>query len=180
MHRERLAWGLTVAFAAMSGALLVAGLLGNPLGLVVAAVFAAVAALVWYQASGRLASRVYRRVERRAAVDGGRGGFGAGPREEWTGPHRRRGRGQRRQPEGAGRGEAGRETIGGRRPVGATGDGRLTAREAYAVLDLEPGADADAVRDAYRERIKAVHPDAPEGDEAAFRRVRSAYERLAD
>lgn len=160
MHRKRLSTGLTVAFAGMSAVLAVVGALTNPVALVVAAVFAAVAGVLWYQASGRLASRVYRRVERQAAVDGG-----AGPRAEWTGPHRR---GRTRRPPGGDRVE---------RPAD---DGGLTAREASAVLDVEPDADAEAVRAAYRERIKDVHPDAPGGDEAAFRRVRTAYERLSD
>lgn len=47
-------------------------------------------------------------------------------------------------------------------------------RTAFAVLDLDPDAGADAVRSAYRRKVKEVHPDAG-GDEAAFRRVREAY-----
>lgn len=47
---------------------------------------------------------------------------------------------------------------------------------ALAELGLEPDADVDvaAVRAAYRERAKEVHPDQG-GDEAAFRRLRNAY-----
>lgn len=181
MHRQRLATGLTVAFAAMSALLAVAGILGNPIALVVALVFAGVAALLWYDASGRLASRIYRRVEQRAAVGGSgtrssgdRGGFGAGPREDWDGPHQRRGRrrNQRARTSNGVRGQRG--------AVNAPDDGPLTAKQAYDVLDLEVGADDETVRAAYRDRIKDVHPDTPDGDEAAFRRVRSAYERLSD
>ncbi len=150
----------------MSVVLGVAGVLTNPIALVVAAVFAAVAGLLWDQASGRMASRVYRRVERQAAVDGGRGGFGAGPRDTWTSPSRRQGRRSRRT--GSSRGRAPDQTDG------------LSAREAYRILDLDPEADAARVRAAYRERIKQVHPDTAGGDEAAFRRVRAAYERLSD
>jgi hypothetical protein len=152
----------------MSLVLAVVGLATNPAILLLAAVFAVVAGVFYYQASGRLARRVYRGVERQAAVNGGaragRGGFGAGPREEWRGPRRGPGDGRRRR-------------RGPRRPPQ---DDRQTAREAYATLGLEPGADQAAIRDAYRDRIKAVHPDTEGGDEAAFRNVRAAYERLAD
>ena len=177
---------MAVTFAALSLLLAVAGVLTNPIALVVAVVFAGVAGLLYYQASGRLAKRVYRRVERQAAVDGGtdarwnrtsRGsaGFGAGPREEWSDPRRREGRGSGRRT--AGRGRAG--SAGGRRSP-ASSSAEVTAAQAYDVLDLDPGADQDAIRTAYRERIKDVHPDAEGGDEDAFRRVRTAYERLSD
>jgi hypothetical protein len=161
----------------MSLVLAVVGLLTNPAVLVLAVVFGVVAGLMYDQASGRLARRVYRRVERQAAVDGGvragrgsrsgrgaragRGGFGAGSREEWRGP----GRGRERN---------------GRRRARRSRRGGLAADEAYDTLGLEPGADQAAIRDAYRERIKEVHPDTEGGDEAAFRRVREAYERLSE
>lgn len=176
VQRQRLVQGLTATFGGMSLVLAVVGILTNPAVLILAAVFGVVAGLMYYQASGRLARRVYRRVERQAAVDGGaraggaragRGGFGAGPREEWRGPHR-------------GRASTGRRRRTGARRARANGDGGLAAREAYDALDLEPGADQAAIRDAYRERIKEVHPDTEGGDEAAFRRVRDAYERLSD
>lgn len=184
MEQRRVVQGLTVTFGAMSVVLAVVGLVTNPIALVLGVFFAGVTGLLYYQASGRLARRVYRRVEQRAAVDGGtadgprearagRGGFGAGPREAWTGPRQQGGRGAR-DPRGASRG-AQRSTRGAA-PV----DDGLTARQAYDVLGLEPDADQEAVRSAYRDRIKEVHPDAEGGDEAAFRRVRSAYERLAD
>lgn len=61
------------------------------------------------------------------------------------------------------------------------GDGRAsdepTAAEAYRTLGLEPGADADAVRAAYRDRVRETHPDQG-GDEDVFREVTAAYERL--
>lgn len=179
----------------MSAVLVAAGLVANPIALVVGVVFAGVAVLLWYQATGRLASRLYRRVERRAAAgsgrggaadgrggvaDGrsgvadGRGGFGAGPREDWTAPNQRRGRRNRQRTQTT-RGGTGQRSV-----RNGSGGGQLTAREAYDVLDLDAGADADAIRAAYRDRVKDVHPDAPDGDEAAFRRVRAAYERLSD
>ncbi|MFB6106157.1 MAG: J domain-containing protein [Halobacteriaceae archaeon] len=59
------------------------------------------------------------------------------------------------------------------RETGAPRDGRR-AGEAFRTLGLPPDADPAAVRAAYRERVKAVHPDHG-GDEAAFQRVREAY-----
>jgi hypothetical protein len=166
--RDRIVQGLTVAFGGMSLALVLVGVATNPALLVLAAVFAVVAGILYYQASGRLARRVYRRVERQAAVDGGtragRGGFGAGPRAEWRGPRR----GPR---DGRGRGPGPRRSEQRNEP---------SDRKAYATLGLEPGAPQTAVRDAYRDRIKEVHPDAEGGDEAAFREVQEAYEVLSE
>ena len=52
--------------------------------------------------------------------------------------------------------------------------------EAYAVLGLEPGAGPEAVREAYRERVKEAHPDTPGGSSEEFIRVREAYEYLRE
>ena len=52
-----------------------------------------------------------------------------------------------------------------------------TVEEAYETLGLEPGADLESVRRAFRERAKETHPDRG-GDPEAFIRVREAYERL--
>jgi hypothetical protein len=46
---------------------------------------------------------------------------------------------------------------------------------AFERLGLSPGADADAVRSAYRRKIKEAHPDHG-GDQEEFRRVREAYD----
>ncbi|MFC7228468.1 J domain-containing protein [Salinirubellus salinus] len=51
---------------------------------------------------------------------------------------------------------------------------------AYAVLGLEPGAGPEAVRAAYRERVKEAHPDTPGGGVEEFIRVREAYEYLRE
>ncbi len=180
--------GLTITFAAMSVALAIAGLFGNPIGLVVAIVFAGIAGLLYYQASGRLARRVYRSVEDRASMgtsgarrqrrrtrQSSREGVGAGPKDDWTGPHQRRGRDSRaRQRQQQTVGDGG---TGGQR---ATTQQGMSSSRAYDVLDLDPGADQATIRAAYRERIKEVHPDTETGDEDSFRRVRSAYERLSD
>lgn len=47
-------------------------------------------------------------------------------------------------------------------------------REAFDALDLSPSADVDAVRSAYRDRVKEAHPDHG-GSEDAFKDVREAY-----
>lgn len=52
-------------------------------------------------------------------------------------------------------------------------------REACEVLGVDPQADVDAIRSAYRERVKETHPDHG-GDEDAFKRVRWAYEYLKE
>ncbi|SMO72093.1 J domain-containing protein [Halorubrum cibi] len=51
--------------------------------------------------------------------------------------------------------------------------------DAYAELGLSTDADADAVKRAYRERVKETHPDRG-GDEEAFRRVQEAYATASD
>lgn len=66
------------------------------------------------------------------------------------------------------------------RSDGEDGQGeRPTVAEAYETLGLDPGADLEAVRRAYRERAKETHPDCG-GDPEAFIRVREAYERLRE
>ena len=63
----------------------------------------------------------------------------------------------------------------GRRSVGERLQQARSAESAYAVLGLPSDASESAVRRAYRERVKEVHPDQG-GDEAEFRRVREAYD----
>ena len=55
-----------------------------------------------------------------------------------------------------------------------------TRSEAARVLGVDADADQVAIRRAYRERVKRVHPDADGGSEAAFVRVRESYERLRE
>ena len=50
---------------------------------------------------------------------------------------------------------------------------------AFGRLGLPPSAGADEVKDAYRAKVKEVHPDHG-GDEAEFRRVREAYATARD
>lgn len=64
---------------------------------------------------------------------------------------------------GAGRSSA-RGPVGRADPIG----------DAFDELGLDRDADIDAVKGAYRERVKETHPDQG-GDEESFRRVREAY-----
>lgn len=191
MHGPRIVTGLAAVFGGMGVLFAVFGLVYSPAFFVVAALFGAVTYFLWYHASGRMADRLYRGVERQASTDDPeRGGFGAGPREGWTPPRdgqRARAEAGRGGRAGAGGRRAGRARAGrggdarGRRQRVRAGDGpELSAREAYRILDLEPGADRDAIKASYREKVKDVHPDSPEGDEEAFKRVKEAYERLSD
>lgn len=50
-------------------------------------------------------------------------------------------------------------------------------REACEVLGIDPGASREAVRAAYRERVKEVHPDRG-GDPERFQEVQWAYDYL--
>ena len=167
MSSSGLVVGLGSVFAGLTVVLGVLGFAYNPVALVLAVPFLVVTYFLWYHASGRLHASVRRQA---SGARGGEstGGFGAGPREEWTGPRR---------------GQEGFNTG-----TGGTNRGRATAQqrfvpsrtESYRVLGLDPGADEAAVRSAYRERVKEVHPDTEEGNEQAFKRVNEAYERLSD
>lgn len=165
MNRTRFLFGLAAVLAGIATLQFVLAFAYTPALLGVALPFGAAAYLVWYQASGRLRERVerggagrYRRTET--------GGFGAGPRESFSG---------RRGGFDAGETRSGR----GGRASPRTDDGP-SAAEAYRTLGLDADADEEAVRRAYRERVKAVHPDREDGDEEAFKRVNDAYERLQE
>lgn len=53
-----------------------------------------------------------------------------------------------------------------------------TQRDARQVLGVESDAGPAAIRRAYRERVKEVHPDTAGGSEEEFKRVTAAYEQL--
>jgi hypothetical protein len=199
VYGSRIVSGLAVVFGGMAAVFVALAVAYNPVFLAVAAVFGAAAYFVWYHASGRFARRLYRGVESQAQPQGGN----AGPREEWVPPRdgqsareaagrqrrasarggRRAGQRNARRPGSPGgpRREPGRGNAraGGARAGVPPNDG-ITTREAYDRLGLDPGADADAVRSAYRERVKEVHPDTDGGDEDEFKRVKDAYERLSE
>ncbi|WP_049898986.1 J domain-containing protein [Halococcus agarilyticus] len=172
MTRSRLVIGLGAVFAGLTVLTTVLGFVYSPVALALAAAFGVTTYFLWYHASGRLRRRVHR--DARAAGSGRAkstartrtDGFGAGPREGRTGPRERR---------GFDAGRSRRRDVGGRRRQA----GPSTA-EAYRTLGLEPGADETAVRSAYREKVKEVHPDADDGSERAFKRVQSAYDHLSD
>lgn len=47
----------------------------------------------------------------------------------------------------------------GQQPPAAAAPGRMSIAEAYEILGLQPGADAEAVQRAYRELMRRNHPD---------------------
>ncbi|MFC4447662.1 J domain-containing protein [Halorussus aquaticus] len=184
MQQDRLLFGLAAVLAGIATLEFVLAFVYTPALFAIAVPFAVAAYLVWYHASGRLREQVvsgrareYRRAESET------GGFGAGPRDSFSG--RRggfddgrggfgaRGSRERRRARGA-RGARG-QRAGGARTVGDTGP---SAAEAYRVLGLDADADSEEVRRAYREKVKAVHPDRESGDEEEFKRVKEAYEVL--
>jgi hypothetical protein len=61
-----------------------------------------------------------------------------------------------------------------------SGDATAAEPPAHAVLGVEPDASQQAIEVAFRRRVKEVHPDQPDGDEAAFKRLQRAREVLAD
>lgn len=187
VERTRLVTGLAVVFAGLTILLAVlAVILGEVFVVLVAAPFAVVTYFFWYQATGRLRENVRARHARGNGATG-RGGFGAGPRRSWAPPGERRRRRRRRRAHAAyshaqqARQDRRRATHGeGQNSRRTDSGGSVTSptkAEAYRVLGVDSGADEAAVREAYRERVKDVHPDRG-GDEAAFKRVTDAYERL--
>lgn len=120
----------------------------------VAVPFAVTAVVLWRQASTRLNGANQRR---RSTGHGGRD------------DHRQR----RRHDDRYGRHQ---QTTNGQIQSPPT---HVSAAEARSILDVSSDADQAAVRDAYRRRIKEVHPDQG-GEEEEFRRVTAAYERLRE
>ncbi|MDS0259586.1 J domain-containing protein [Haloarcula sp. S1CR25-12] len=178
MQYDRLITGVAVVFAGLTAVLTVVGLLASPSVLFLALMFGASTYLMYYHVSGKMAASVYARVEQRAATDG-RGGFGAGPREEWEPPRDGRARrtAERVRQERTRRQRARQGTKQRRRVQQSTGP---SPAEAYDRLGLDPSADESAVKQAYRERVKETHPDTDSGSEREFKRVKAAYERLSD
>lgn len=156
MTRSRLLLAVAAVLAGATALFVVLGAVFNLLLVAAAVPFGAAAYFLWSHATGRLQARVHRRfVEREVRERDQRAAWTA--REATTGPD----------------GPASWTTAdGATRSMGRA--------EAFAALGLSPGADQRAIRQAYRDRVKAVHPDADGGDEDEFRRVRAAYERLRD
>ncbi|MFC6757318.1 MULTISPECIES: J domain-containing protein [Haloarcula] len=190
MQYDRLTKGIAVVFGVLTAVLTVVGILSSPAVLFLALMFGASTYLMYYHLSGRMAASVYERVEQRAATDGrgarrgdSRGGFGAGPREEWEPPRDGRARrtAERVRQERARRQQArgGRQRTARRRQSVQQSSGPTPA-EAYDRLGLDPSADQSTVKQAYRERVKETHPDTDSGSEREFKRVKAAYETLTD
>lgn len=160
MDRDRLLLGLAAVFTGLAVALTVVALAEQPFVFLLALPFGVTAYFMWHQATGRLRRRVRSR-----------------PAEGYRRRTVRRGPGAGRGPRGGPWVEDGPGPAG--RPPSGAASGPSTA-EAYRVLGLEPGADPEEVRVAYRERAKELHPDAESGDEEAFKRLTRAYETLTD
>lgn len=169
---------LAAVFAGLAVVVSLAAIAHEPFVVVLALLFGVVAYFMWYQASGRLAQRVYRTVENQARHEGRteRGGFGAGPRGTrderarrggFSGRRRRRNTRQQRE-----RTERNR--------AGVANQSTVTTAQAYDILDVEPGVEEPAIKRAYREKVKDVHPDTETGSEEAFKQVNEAYERLTN
>lgn len=161
MSGSRLVVGLASVFAGLTVFLAVLGFAYSPVALVVAGPFGVVTYLLWFHASGRLGRRVRRRARTADSRTEPRGGFGAGPRAEWTGPR-------------------GRQGFGSASRNGSQQRAGPSTTEAYRTLGLDPGADDAAVKRAYREKAKEAHPDTEDGDEQRFKRINEAYERLSE
>jgi hypothetical protein len=187
VDESRLLIGMAAAFAGMTALLGMVGVVYNPIILAVAAMFGLVTYVLWMHGTGRLASRLYARVQRQAARNAGgdrrrtgrteRGGFGTGPRDDWEPPG---GRGRWRRvgdPRDRRRADPRQRRTRNRAPRSTDGP---TAAEAYRTLGLDSDADQEAITRAYREKVKSVHPDTEDGDEEQFKRVKAAYERLTE
>ncbi len=165
MNRQTIGYALVFVFGLMAALQAVLAIRFNLFFLLVAGLFGASAYLIWYHVSGRMEQRV-RQTATRDPRSTSRGGFGAGPREQRF----RDARG------GSTRGRRGGDRT-RRAPTSTEGPSR---REAYRILDIGREADESTVREAYREKVKSVHPDTPDGDEEEFKRVTRAYERLTE
>ncbi|MCU4754394.1 J domain-containing protein [Halobacteria archaeon AArc-curdl1] len=171
---------MAASFAAMTALLAIGSVVSrSPVAFFVAIPLGATAYFMYYHGSGKLLERLHRREMRQQAADnqratGQRGGFGAGPRQG-RGPRTRAEREARFGPQGrAGFGVQDRYDSQHRAPSASSGPTRAEAR---TVLGVEPTADQAAIKQAYRERVKDVHPDRG-GNEDEFKRVTAAYERL--
>lgn len=172
VQHDRLITGIAVALGVCATVLVVVAIKFPPV-VIVALALGAAAYFMWYQTSGRMARRFYRSVERQARANDGRSkptgddpGFGAGPRGEWS------------PPGGEGRTRRGRTT--GQRQQTVSPNSRPTRAQAFEVLGVDPDADDATIKQAYREKVKQVHPDTEGGDQEQFKQVTRAYERLTD
>lgn len=160
--RNRLLLAVASVLAGAAALFVVLGAVFNLVLVAAALPFGLAAYVLWLHATGRLEARV-----RRRWPTGGE----SRARERWSADRGRRGRRAWRATDDRG----GRAAS-----ADATTAASMDRREALRTLGLDSGADQASIRRAYRERVKAVHPDASDGDEAAFRRLTAAYDRLRD
>lgn len=177
MIRSRLLLGVGSVLAGTTVLFVVFGLVYSPILLLAALPFGAATYLLWSHGTGRLEAQMRGRARVGPgfgpAADATRGPTRSGPGPRWS---NRQGEPGGRYATGPGWGRTGPDDRSGRGVDGARSDRADAAR----VLGVAPDADAATVRRAFREKARDVHPDAPGGDEVAFKRVRSAYETLTN
>lgn len=147
-----LVWGLAGVFGVLGVVFGVLGVVYSPVAFGIAVPFGVTAAIFYYHAAGHLRRHAFQ--QRRVT------------REQYEREQRRQRRERQRQS----------RTTGGRTRAGGAATSR-PRREDYRVLGVEPGASADEVQAAYREKARELHPDRG-GDEGEFSRVNEAYRRL--
>ncbi|WP_266078328.1 J domain-containing protein [Haladaptatus caseinilyticus] len=167
MYRSRLLLGVAAVFAGITVSLSILGFVYNLFLVVFAIPFAITTAILWYHATGRL----QKKVERDAVYGDPTRGFG--PNSDGVGA------GARRRTRQRTRERAGWRTRGDERQRATVGSASgPSSAEAYRILGVDVTADDETVREAYREKVKNVHPDQTDGNEEAFKRVNRAYERV--
>ncbi|WP_256297052.1 J domain-containing protein [Haloarchaeobius salinus] len=193
MRDSPLLFGLAAVFAGLTTVLFVVAIVTRELFVLgIAAPLALTTYLFWFQASGKLRERVdagtyrdafgqRRRAAEQKAAEGPRGPRSRFGREARRAAEERRRRARTRATAaGAGAGGRRQRSQGERRRRAPRTTEGPTRGEALDRLDLDAGADPADVREAYREKVKEVHPDTAGGDEEAFKRVTAAYDRLSE
>lgn len=159
MNRPGLGLGIAAVLGGVAALMASAWAVYNPVFFGFSLPFAAGAVLIWLHATGRLADRVRTR--------GGRDPRTSGVSVADDKRQHRDRRRQRRR--GTARGTA-----------ASTGrPDRFDSDDAREILGVDGNATDAAIRQAYRDRVKEAHPDAPGGSADAFKRVTDAYEHLA-
>lgn len=172
MQQSPLVLVIAALFAGMTALLVIGSVVsGSPVAFLVALPLGATAYFMYYHGSGKLARAIRHQQGARRRQTDTRGGFGAGPRTR-RGPRTRAERTARSRFGTDGR----TDDTGTRAPESASGP---TRSEARSVLGVTADAERTEVRKAYREKVKDVHPDRG-GEEAEFKRVTAAYERLSE
>ncbi len=163
MDRDTLVLGVAAVFAGVTVLMTVLAFTQSLFLLLVAAPFGLATYLMWQDVSGRTVVGRRAQASPRGRTDPG--GSPGGGRSRFAREARER---VRRERAGSTRGP-------GDRP--SRGASTMPKPEAYRVLGLDPGADEDRVKSAYRRRAKELHPDSG-GDEEEFKRLNRAYESL--